>query len=111
VVILPVLHEEGDHVVAGALGEQRSHGGIHAPRHADDDFHQSIAYPKRKRRGARPRLSRETTPITSSCRSSCRPSARRPWARPRRLSEPCRPWRYRSSERLSSSSWWKPYAS
>ena len=37
VVVLPVAHVEPVHVVAGALQQQRGHGGIHAAGHADDD--------------------------------------------------------------------------
>src|SRR6185437_6787002 len=39
VVVLPVLHEEADHVVARALEQQRGDGGIHASGEADDDLH------------------------------------------------------------------------
>src|SRR5258708_12730452 len=40
VVILPVLHEQPRHRVAGALEEQRRHRGVHASRHSSHDFHE-----------------------------------------------------------------------
>ena len=39
VVVLPVLHEEADHVVARALQQERGDGGIDSAGEADDDFH------------------------------------------------------------------------
>ena len=37
VVILPVLHEQADHIIALLLEQQGSDGRIHSVRHADDD--------------------------------------------------------------------------
>src|SRR5581483_2263620 len=39
VVVLPVLHEEADHVIALALEQQRGYRRIDAARHADHDLH------------------------------------------------------------------------
>jgi hypothetical protein len=35
--VIPIFHKYADHVVASLLQEQRRHGRIDAPRHADDD--------------------------------------------------------------------------
>src|SRR5258708_67992 len=104
VVVLPVLHEEADHVVAGALQQERGHGRIDASGEADDDLHRGkgnaggsfiLRVRKSKRRSRGSALPGAGTGLTSSALlSSSRPS----WARPsaRRLS--CR----RPSLRLSS---------
>jgi hypothetical protein len=39
VVVLPVLHEDPDDLVPGALQEKRGHRRVHSARHSDDDFH------------------------------------------------------------------------
>ncbi len=44
VVVLPVLHEDADHLVAGALEQPRGHGGVDAAGEADDDSDFTIAF-------------------------------------------------------------------
>ena len=54
VVVFPVLHEEADHVVAGAPEKERRHRRIHASGEAHHDPHVVIA--KSKKAGCEPRL-------------------------------------------------------
>jgi hypothetical protein len=58
VVVLPVLHEEADHVVSRALQQQRRDGGIHASGQSDDDLHwNDSTWPRKNESGAEAPLS------------------------------------------------------
>ena len=69
VVVLPVLHEEADHVVALPLEQQRGDGRIDTSGEPDDDFHGGVSCGKSGRAGEMKKAGPK--PCLSRC-GSCR---------------------------------------